>query len=241
MNTKAFHIIFKVVSLLLIFVVIQCKNEVQKDHTVAPSYPDIEIKQDSTEFKAKIKRIDYDTTLWYEITERDSMHLSIKYATPNNFTKTQIYKCPRCFVRPALAERLKNINRKILTERKLRLIFFDCYRPLAAQQKLWDQFPNEIYVTHPKKGSMHNRGAAVDIGFIDINDKILDMGTPFDYFGVEAHHNYRNLNSEIIERRQYLKNTMESFGFKSITSEWWHYSLSGSGAQISDWVWNCGL
>jgi D-alanyl-D-alanine dipeptidase len=38
------------------------------------------------------------------------------------------------------------------------------------------------YVADPAKGSIHNRGGAVDITLVDANYNELDMGTPFDFF-----------------------------------------------------------
>jgi D-alanyl-D-alanine dipeptidase len=40
------------------------------------------------------------------------------------------------------------------------------------------------------KGSVHNRGGAVDITLVDATGKELNMGTSFD-FGIEASHNYQ--------------------------------------------------
>jgi D-alanyl-D-alanine dipeptidase len=42
---------------------------------------------------------------------------------------------------------------------------------------------NPKYVADPAKGSIHNRGGAVDITLVDANNRELDMGTPFDFLG----------------------------------------------------------
>ena len=67
-------------------------------------------------------------------------------------------------------------------EHKLGLKMFDCYRPRPAQQRLWDVVPDPDYVTPPAKGSMHNRGLAVDLTLVDANGKELNMGTPYDFW-----------------------------------------------------------
>jgi len=184
--------------------------------------------------------IDYDTLQWNEIKNEDGFLIDMRYATKNNFTKEIIYNCGRCFLRPELARKLAAINQQILRENNWHFKLFDCYRPRPAQEKLWEIVPNPIYVTPPQKGSMHNRGLAVDLTFVDTNGVELDMGTAFDYFGPLAHHNNKDHSKEIIERRIYLKNLMESHGFNAITSEWWHYSLNGTGHGFSDWEWECG-
>jgi D-alanyl-D-alanine dipeptidase len=46
---------------------------------------------------------------------------------------------------------------------------------------MWEIVSNPKYVD-PAKGSIHNRGGAVDITLVDANNRELDMGTPFDFF-----------------------------------------------------------
>ena len=111
-----------------------------------------------------------------------SIRLDIRYATTNNFTKAKIYDCPRCLLRPEAAEALVKAH-KMLQKKGLGLKMFDCYRPRPYQQRLWDKVPNADYVTPPAKGSMHSRGAAVDLTIVDANGKELDMGTPYDFLG----------------------------------------------------------
>ena len=50
----------------------------------------------------------------------------------------------------------------------LGLNVWDAYRPLPVKQILWDMVPDERYVANPKKGSVHNRGAAVDLTLVDV-------------------------------------------------------------------------
>ena len=179
-------------------------------------------------------------TRWTDIEKADSsIKLDIRYATENNFTKTIIYDCPKCFLRPDVAKALVAVHKK-LKAKGLGLKVFDCYRPSPYQQKLWDKVPNPNYVTPPKKGSMHSRGAAVDLTIIDKNGKELDMGTPYDFFGEEAHHSYTKHTAKVNENRKLLKSTMEAAGFKSIRTEWWHYSMNGGEyLDLSSRLWKC--
>lgn len=180
----------------------------------------------------------YDNILWTEISADEGFHLDLKYATEENFTKQIIYPCARCFLRPQVAKKLRDIL-SLLNEKNLSIKLFDCYRPRPAQQKLWDIIPDATYVADPKKGSMHNRGLAVDMTICDGNGQELDMGTAFDHFGRESRHNFYDLADDILTNRALLKGTMEEQGFNSIKSEWWHYSLLGTGHKISDWEWDC--
>ncbi|NNE29632.1 MAG: M15 family metallopeptidase, partial [Saprospiraceae bacterium] len=148
--------------------------------------------------------------------------VDIRYATENNFVGEVLYECPACLLRPPAAEALARIANS-LRQKGFRLILFDCYRPGAVQERLWEIMPNATYVTPPSKGSMHNRGLAVDVGLATLEGVPLDMGTEYDFFGRPAHHDYFDLPQDVLERRTTLKETMASEGFKHIRSEWWHY------------------
>jgi D-alanyl-D-alanine dipeptidase len=63
---------------------------------------------------------------------------------------------------------------------------------------------NPKYVADPAKGSIHNRGGAVDITLVDANNRELDMGTPFDFWE-EASHGYAKLSDEVLNNRIVLK------------------------------------
>lgn len=167
-----------------------------------------------------------------------SIRLDIRYATTNNFTGAQIYDCPRCLLRPEAALALQKAHRA-LQRQGLGLKMFDCYRPRPYQQRLWDKVPNPDYVTPPAKGSMHSRGAAVDLTIVDARGNELDMGTPYDYFGREAHYDYTRLPGKVLANRRLLRRTMEAAGFQGIRTEWWHFSFKGKNYPLSDYVWAC--
>jgi D-alanyl-D-alanine dipeptidase len=99
---------------------------------------------------------------------------------------------------------------------------------LDIQKKMWKIVSNPSYVADPNKGSIHNRGGAVDITLVDTHGKELEMGTSFDFFGIEASHNFQNLSQEIKNNRELLKKIMIENGFNSFESEWWHYNLKSA-------------
>lgn len=182
---------------------------------------------------------DYDTTQWTDVSYLDeTVVLDLKYATTDNFVKTVMYECPRCFLRPPAAKALVAIHQD-LQQKGLGLKVFDCYRPRPVQYKLWEILPDKNYVANPDKGSMHNRGAAVDLTIVDSTGAELDMGTSFDFFGKKAWHEYQNLPAAVLENRKLLKESMEVHGFKAIRTEWWHYALNGMGYPLDEMVWDC--
>lgn len=169
----------------------------------------------------------------------DSFVYDMKYATEDNFLKTAVYECDECYLR------YKTVKSLIKAQKAFQALgysikIFDCYRPLDIQKKMFKIVPNPIYVANPAKGSIHNRGCAVDITLVDLQGEELDMGTAFDFFGKESAHEFKELSQTVLSNRKLLKNTMEQNGFGAIKSEWWHYNLiQKQRDSISNFKWNC--
>jgi len=163
----------------------------------------------------------------------------MKYATADNFLKSKVYDCAECYLRYKTVVALIAANEKFI-RKGYRIKIFDCYRPLDIQKKMWKIVSNPEYVADPKKGSIHNRGGAVDITLTDETGNELDMGTSFDFFGPEAAHDYNNLTPEQKSNRKLLRKTMTRSGFKIFESEWWHYNLKNATKNpISNFKWKC--
>jgi len=163
----------------------------------------------------------------------------LKYATPDNFLKQAVYDCGECYLRKSTAEALVKANKDFI-QLGYRIKLFDCYRPLSVQKKMWKILPGTHYVANPAKGSKHNRGAAVDLTLVDAQGKELNMGTPFDFFGKEAHHTYTEHTKEVLENRKLLKETLNKYNFKSIYSEWWHYEYRPEmQSKVENFEWQC--
>ncbi|WP_350287934.1 M15 family metallopeptidase [uncultured Croceitalea sp.] len=163
----------------------------------------------------------------------------LRYATENNFLKAKVYDCAECYTRVKTAKALIAANRAFLNK-GYKIKFFDCYRPNSVQYKMWKIVPNPQYVANPVKGSIHNKGGAVDITLVDLEGNELDMGTDFDFFGKRAYHDNLDLPKDVLNNRKLLKETMEQHGFWSIRTEWWHYNLSaGSNDKVADFKWKC--
>lgn len=165
--------------------------------------------------------------------------IDMKYASKDNFMNQVVYDCDDCYLRYKTIRQLVEANNDFL-KKGYRLKVLDCYRPLDIQKKMWKIMPNADYVANPKKGSIHNRGGAVDVTLVDASGKELNMGTHFDFFGEEASHHYQNLSEEALKNRIFLKETMIRHGFKPFDSEWWHYNLSGSlSDKLANFKWDC--
>lgn len=222
--------------LLLISITIlllgRCKNETPKQQPIDA----LPIKEKEI---SKAIIFDYDTTIWTDISLLDStISLDLKYATADNFVEEKMYDCGRCFLRPTVAKLIVAAHQQ-LQQKELGLKLFDCYRPKPIQERLWKKVPNPNYVTPPWKGSMHNRGAAIDLTIVDKNGQELDMGTSYDFFGKAAHHTFTDHSPVVSANRQLLKELMASVDLRPIRTEWWHYSYQKEKYEISEMQWNC--
>lgn len=179
-------------------------------------------------------------TQWTEVKTLDeTIVLDLKYATKDNFVKEKLYDCPRCFLRPEVAKAVVAAHKELKKKGYGGLKLFDCYRPRPIQRKLWKILPDDRYVANPDKGSMHNRGSAVDLTIVDKKGKALDMGTEFDYFGPEGYHSYTKLPKNVLANRKLLREVLAKHGLYHIKTEWWHYSYRAKQYELSDWVWGC--
>jgi D-alanyl-D-alanine dipeptidase len=180
-----------------------------------------------------------DTTFVRLADYSDGFAYDMRYATSNNFLKAKVYDCAECYMRVKTAKALLKANEEFKTK-GVKIKFFDCYRPNSVQYKMWKIVPNPQYVANPVKGSIHNKGGAVDITLVTLEGEPLDMGTDFDFFGKKAYHDNLDLPKEIVDNRKLLKKTMEKYGFWSIRTEWWHYNLTAaSNDKVADFKWEC--
>jgi len=160
------------------------------------------------------------------------------YATTDNFLKEKIYPCAECWLRDSAASALITAN-DLAKHSGYSIILYDCYRPTPLQQKMFDIFPDPKYVADPKKGSIHNKGCAVDVSLADINGP-LDMGTEFDDFSEKAHPDYAELSAEVKANRKLLRDIMREAGFEPYKYEWWHFNLKNAKQfENEDFVWSC--
>ncbi|MCX6236537.1 MAG: M15 family metallopeptidase [Bacteroidia bacterium] len=153
--------------------------------------------------------------------------LDIRYATANNFTHEVIYAAPRAFLRKPVADALQKVQDSLL-HYHLGLKIYDAYRPYAASLLFYKVYHDSNFVANPRKGSRHNRGCAVDITLVERKTgKEIPMPSAFDEFSAKANPGYANLPDTVLTNRKFLFNMMAHFGFKPISTEWWHFDFIG--------------
>jgi D-alanyl-D-alanine dipeptidase len=174
----------------------------------------------------------------------NTIPFDIRYATSNNFLGRPLsgYKANKCIITTPVAKALTAAQTKA-EELGLSLMIFEAYRPLKALEDImqWvftdDHSAQHRFYPNLNKQqlfdsgyialrSTHTRGAAVDVTLVDrTTGKELDMGTEFDFFGIESHTAAASISSVARDNRQQLLSVMESSGFVNYEKEWWHFTL----------------
>jgi D-alanyl-D-alanine dipeptidase len=163
--------------------------------------------------------------------------VELKYATTDNFTGKILYNdLKKAYLQPDVANMLAAAQTYLKKEfPHLSLLVYDAARPLSVQQEMYECVKGTLkhrYVAPPEKTGLHNYGAAVDLTVIDIHSgTLLDMGTPFDFFGRKAGISEESaliqegqLTQQQVNNRKLLRNVMRKAGFQTIRGEWWHFN-----------------
>ena len=172
--------------------------------------------------------------------------LEIRYHTSYNFVGAPIdgYEQPTALLTREAAEALLAVSDD-LKEQGYRLKIFDAYRPQCAVDHFvrWaadvsDTLMKPYFYPDLDKSvlfeqeyimekSGHTRGSTVDLTLFDMaTEREVDMGGTFDWFGEESHPDYTaTITAEQFANRMILREAMVRHGFKTLDSEWWHFTL----------------
>ena len=166
-----------------------------------------------------------------------TIRVHLVYATPENFMGETVYTgITRAWLHPDAAQKLVTAQRLLKKEHPdLTLVVYDAARPMSVQRKMWRlvRGTDKVnYVSNPSNGGgLHNYGMAVDVTILDPTGEPLPMGTPFDFFGEEAHTNNEEallasgkITRKEFDNRRLLRRIMKSAGFRTIPYEWWHFN-----------------
>lgn len=155
-----------------------------------------------------------------------TIQLDVRYATNQNFVGRAVYSEPRVFLQPKVAEILVQAHQSLKT-RGLGLSVFDGYRPWSVTKIFWDvtEPPKRHFVADPEKGSVHNRGAAVDLTLFDLKSgKQVEMPSDFDEMTERSYLSYTGGSELGRQYRDELQSVMRKVGFTGYEYEWWHFN-----------------
>lgn len=168
-----------------------------------------------------------------------------RYSTTDNFTGAAVngYSANRIAISNAMLSPLLKAQ-TLAKAQGYRLLIWDAARPQRAVDRFvaWsletenNQTRARYYPSFGDKRQLfeqgfiarrsgHSRGGAVDLTLTYPDGQLLDMGTPFDFFGSKSHQGAAGLTAEQERNRQILVQIMTSAGFSVYSEEWWHYIL----------------
>ena len=180
-----------------------------------------------------------------------SIIVDLKYYSNENFTGQRVdgYHSNSAILTKESATALSNAQDD-LEKLGYSLILYDAYRPQSAvdffvkwSKKINDTSYKDIYYPNIKKSDLfelgyiayksgHSRGSTVDVSLLEIStNKEIDMGTVFDYFGIESHTFFNGISEKQKSNRLILYEVMSKNGFKNYSKEWWHYTLENEPFQ----------
>ena len=153
------------------------------------------------------------------------IEIDLHYATVNNFARQRIYDFTDAYLRYGTVIKLKAAS-DILKTHGYGLKIWDAFRPVYAQAKLYEAYPDPNVVSHPVTGYRgHCRGNAVDLTLIDLaTGQELPMPTGFDNFTAYADRDYSDCGTTSATNAKLLEQVMTECGFKPLQSEWWHFT-----------------
>ena len=177
--------------------------------------------------------------------EIPDLKTELRYYTSNNFIGKRIkgYESDRLIGTVSLKNALLIVQND-LKKKGLGLLIYDAYRPQQSVDYFvkWAEDLNDTLMKHQfypnvdkrnlfEEGyiaskSSHTRGSTVDVTLVDLKtEKVLDMGSSYDYFGKESWVKFKDLSRDQKRNRKILQRVMLKHGFKNYAQEWWHFTL----------------
>ncbi|MFS4482976.1 M15 family metallopeptidase [Hyunsoonleella sp. 2307UL5-6] len=175
------------------------------------------------------------------------IEVELRYFGTHNFVGQQIdgYTNNCLILTEETLSALKKVQ-KDLKGKNLGLKVYDGYRPQRAvnhfirwAKNLSDTINKAEFYPNIKKKNLfkeeyiasrsgHTKGSTVDITIIDLStNKELDMGSIYDFFGMESWVNFKGVTKKQKENRVLLQTVMLKYGFRNYAKEWWHFTLKG--------------
>lgn len=169
----------------------------------------------------------------------------LRYYNGNNFIGKPIdgYLSDKIILTTEAARALAKVQAELETF-GLSLKVFDAYRPQRAVNHFirWARVLNDTvnksrFYPDVKKRHLfregyiatrsgHSRGSTLDLTIVDLKTgEELDMGSPYDFFGMESWVNYGKISASQRANRMLLQAVMLKHGFRNYPKEWWHFTL----------------
>lgn len=147
--------------------------------------------------------------------------VDLKYATTDNFTGKVIYDFTTAVSRTGTVKKL-GVASQLLKEQGYRLKIWDAFRPVTAQQKLFNVVSDTRWVAKPNPNFSHQKGVTFDLTLTDLAGNEIPMQSGFDDFTGKAVRDYPRTDEQE-KNYQILLQAMTQAGFVGYDGEWWDY------------------
>ena len=163
------------------------------------------------------------------------VRVDLRYASERNFLGRNLYHPMDCrYLHRIAATALAQAAAWLVNAAPgYCLLVLDALRPQRIQEQMWAALQGTdllMYLADPARGSIHSYGMAVDVTLLDALGNEVDMGTGFDAMVVTSHTDNEAqsvasgvLTETQLKHRLLLREAMQFAGYRSISTEWWHF------------------
>jgi D-alanyl-D-alanine dipeptidase len=153
----------------------------------------------------------------------DDIAIDMLFAKDGNILGDKIYDYEVCLLQKGTLEKLEKAA-EIFKKDGYTIVIYDAYRPYSVTVELYKKYRNGEYVAPIRFGSVHNKGAAVDMSLLDSNGMSIEMPSPIHTFNSSSNRNNKSMTRTAKANMNYMTKVMKKCGFDTIESEWWHFT-----------------
>jgi len=173
-----------------------------------------------------------------------TVHVQIRYATPDNFLGEAFYKDATCYLTPQTADKVSRAE-QLVSAFGYRLLLWDCTRDTAYQGRMWDSCVEHHgqdhcsgLVANPNRSlSHHTFGTTIDVGLVNRDGTAVELPSKYDsglfLTDTPADKQAARPPKDSVkpalwsdaswDAYRVLQYAMIVSGFTGISSEWWHW------------------
>lgn len=189
-----------------------------------------------------------DLVLMNDYSSAYPLRINVAYAQPDNllFGEAIYRRQAGLWLHKDLAQIVLKAAQHCYDRHGYRFILYDGLRTVEAQEKMLrtqrvkdnPHWLDEPRLLSPPGAGAHPRAMAIDVGLMDGQGALVDMGTPFDYLAENpypqhnpAHRDYKGHNAAIMNARKILDNAMlyaaqdQQRDLFLLPEEWWDFRL----------------
>lgn len=153
----------------------------------------------------------------------DGIEIDMMFAKDENLLGDNVYGDEICLLQIGTLEKLKKAQ-QMFAEDGYTIVIYDAYRPYSVTEQLWEKYHDGRYVAPTRFGSVHNKGAAIDMSLLDASGNPIEMPSPIHTFDETANRSSKSMTETAQANMDYMTEIMKACGFATIDSEWWHFT-----------------